>query len=1362
MANIPKLRLMLARMEKTASARWRTLQGLTALLGKDVVNEFPRIGALQLAAKQQGIKLPGEGFAKALDSLPRGPAGATISFSRSAEPAQVFRGGNVADLTRGGYSADYLHATPFKGIAQAYGQIKQPRLLGPRSNYVHPNSYDGTVYTPKSLVGVYGTTKNQRYMPDFGFEKNVAQTIGTDRLDPTRGLNYAYRSWQDSMKIKNQIRRHGLTQFYHPRQIPEAFSDFFHNTSNRYETLVKPSQLQSLLLDGQVLPATTKGRELLQTGTMPAGAQLPPEILKSAADLDKEAGIADIANRVLSTLIKSPITPSFVKNTFYPGFPAVREALRATGRVKTVVPSTGVGDIPTFAVRGDNSPAFKALRTQFKTMVPENQTPEGVFDKITTEMSGTPLQRTYSGFVAKNQATADFKHAPWGEIYTPPGAHYLPRTNAIVNFTPNNNKFMRHELTHGLQFQLPNNFNSLHTLITGTKFPIKPESGWTTVRGKVAPNSSNFLLEMNANAAMSRTPLGQIGEAISFATDPWRARAYAPKYTPTEKWVHDTLSFPRDIPRRVKAMPGQLMAWIDSKILPPNLTKGAGVFTASGNKVQGVGLRKLYHSLLDERGLTGLGVNNEDTGDVELSFDGDEARRKEVFKELAARIRAKTNHPVTFAPTTVPQTSTPVKLSNKDSERLNAIHHLAYRMSNMYDPADPLMDPNDTFKQKLADRFRLQVNKRGLTGTVPSRAAEQLLGTRPMYAGMMPARRTRSEAEALSDMPMKQQQRLFKALKSGRGFLAPVVDKLASAAVEAPMNLYSYIPNGSIEHVKKHGLLSGNELAKPENRHLLDIARPDGDADRWLKERDARLAKSPWTNSYNGPSAFFGDIDAEKIHDKHPIKKFNTTRAVIKLRELLRDYPATKMEGSELIPFSDTTYDALDEKGRNEFVNKRHHTLSLDEIKALLTRGQNPKDMWKDFKDTEGKYYASDVPHAQVVTPMGKIPSKYIKFGEADMGKDAVGFTIPDDVLTKHAGIAQLGMAAVKGLYGLGSAAVKSPIAQNIATGASNLVNSAGNLANTAIQSPMAQNIATRAGNLVNSAVQSRVGKTLITGAENLHDKTVDLANRAIQNPIVSRLYAGANKLTDAAIQSPITPNFIKNTFKPGYEAQRQALRRTSREWVQNWDEPTKGFRPMPKKPVVFGPNPSPDRVFRQYKVETTPLIPSNANGVYWPGTDQISARGRGTLEGMRTMRHELAHGLQYKLPSSLPSLQTASVNSPFAGSFLREMNANAASSRTPLGQMGRAIGYATSPERLKAYWNVYKPADKLMHGAAVGTAYGVPLAAATVAGGVGTYNGLHSLASRMQPTNLPHNPEFAQAGPPNPHTEESFPEEVA
>lgn len=202
-----------------------------------------------------------------------------------------------------------------------------------------------------------------------------------------------------------------------------------------------------------------------------------------------------------------------------------------------------------------------------------------------------------------------------------------------------------------------------------------------------------------------------------------------------------------------------------------SVSKLAGVYTASGEKVQGVGLRKMYHSLLEEQGLPGLGVNNEDTGDVELSFDGDEAKRQEVFDQLGARVQAKTGHPVTFAPVDVPQSSVPIRMSNKDAERLNAIHHLAYRMSNMYDPADSLMDSNDNFKQKLADRFRLQVSQRGLKGTVPSRAAEQLLGTRPMYQGMMPDRLTRTEEEALSGMAEAQKQRLMKALSGGRGFL---------------------------------------------------------------------------------------------------------------------------------------------------------------------------------------------------------------------------------------------------------------------------------------------------------------------------------------------------------------------------------------------------------------------------------------------------------------------------------------------------------------------------------------------------------------------------------------------------------------
>lgn len=217
--------------------------------------------------------------------------------------------------------------------------------------------------------------------------------------------------------------------------------------------------------------------------------------------------------------------------------------------------------------------------------------------------------------------------------------------------------------------------------------------------------------------------------------------------------------------------------WIDNN----SLSKLAAAYTASGEKVQGVGLRKMYHSLLEEQGLPGLAVNNEETGDVELSFDGDEAKRKEIFDQLSSRVKAKTGHPITFTPTANPQVSVPINLSNIDAEKLNAIHHLAYRMSNLYNPNDSAMDSNNSFKEKIADRFRLQVNQRGLQGTVPSRASEQLSGNRPMYDFMLPDQRTRSEEEALSDMPKDQKRRLMKALLGGRGFLDPNQTKVAEA-----------------------------------------------------------------------------------------------------------------------------------------------------------------------------------------------------------------------------------------------------------------------------------------------------------------------------------------------------------------------------------------------------------------------------------------------------------------------------------------------------------------------------------------------------------------------------------------------------
>ena len=414
------------------------------------------------------------------------------------------------------------------------------------------------------------------------------------------------------------------------------------------------------------------------------------------------------------------------------------------------------------------------------------------------------------------------------------------------------------------------------------------------------------------------------------------------------------------------------------------VSKLAGVYTASGEKVQGVGLRKMYHSLLEEQGLPGLGVNNEDTGDVELSFDGDEAKRQEVFNQLGSRVQAKTGHPVTFAPVDIPQSSVPVSLSNKDTERLNAIHHLAYRMSNMYDPADPLLDSNDNFKQKLADRFRLQVNQRGLKGTVPSRAAEQLLGTRPMYEGMMPARRTRSEEEALSDMAEEQKRRLLKALRGGRGFLAPNesgISKLASLLknagetfkysdkvgvdpepkreVPAPAPVRKIIEDlgdAAMKTNKSAGITEGEDTpstikpAEPLPANKLPSMQPDPDPAPLKNPRNRRPVDMPLYTFPSGSKQVGHIKQPDAMFTKNPSEDWESGAGYSKGQ---LESPGAS-SGSGVLRFSSH---GGGEPGRYGLSNPGNHPIYLDDKSYGMPKfmqGQNPSTVISSACNLEG------------------------------------------------------------------------------------------------------------------------------------------------------------------------------------------------------------------------------------------------------------------------------------------------------------------------------------------------------------------------------------------------------------------------
>ena len=225
------------------------------------------------------------------------------------------------------------------------------------------------------------------------------------------------------------------------------------------------------------------------------------------------------------------------------------------------------------------------------------------------------------------------------------------------------------------------------------------------------------------------------------------------------------------------------------------------------------------------------------------------------------------------------------------------------------------------------------------------------------------------------------------------GFKMHVPSAIIPKDVARPNNdirLLSYVPNTTLDSVRQHGLLSGNALAKAENRHLLELSRGE-DADAWLEERDRLMKERPWATNWEGPSLFFGEPDQSRFEDDHPLRKRPSTAVRINLSKLLKDIPDTRMHGVELSPYeelhkgiTDEAWEAMSDEEKDALIAKRHRDISADEVKALVEQARNPAEMWKHYKPGDGKY-APDVPHVQLITPGGMgIPPEYLEFEGAE------------------------------------------------------------------------------------------------------------------------------------------------------------------------------------------------------------------------------------------------------------------------------------------------------------------------------------------------------------------------------------------
>ena len=200
--------------------------------------------------------------------------------------------------------------------------------------------------------------------------------------------------------------------------------------------------------------------------------------------------------------------------------------------------------------------------------------------------------------------------------------------------------------------------------------------------------------------------------------------------------------------------------------------------------------------------------------------------------------------------------------------------------------------------------------------------------------------------------------------------------------------VYSAVPPNSKGTIEEYGLLSGVEVAK--NKEILKLARPTKKSREDLVKKVEATAASDRPYPVLGPSVLFTMPDESKITDKHFIKEWGLIPVRINLSKLMEDYPETMIWGAELLPIkdkwnklSDEAFDRKIEKEYGltweEFLEARSHELTLANVRKYSK--MQPKTLWSNYeRQSVGKYYAANVPHAFIITPMGNIPYAYVEF----------------------------------------------------------------------------------------------------------------------------------------------------------------------------------------------------------------------------------------------------------------------------------------------------------------------------------------------------------------------------------------------
>lgn len=184
-----------------------------------------------------------------------------------------------------------------------------------------------------------------------------------------------------------------------------------------------------------------------------------------------------------------------------------------------------------------------------------------------------------------------------------------------------------------------------------------------------------------------------------------------------------------------------------------------------GGQIQGVGMRKTLHDYLEEKGISGIAVNDAMTGNVEVTVEAptkeDADRAIEALKVIAnERADAKLKYTTPKRPFKMSD----VHITKEEMDRFNDRSYNGFlRSAKLREgmSAVPTRMPLKEVVDGTADRYRMVAGKDNtLRGMITARALRQLRGSEVQYEFMRRVNFVRSlrEGQALAARIAKERE----------------------------------------------------------------------------------------------------------------------------------------------------------------------------------------------------------------------------------------------------------------------------------------------------------------------------------------------------------------------------------------------------------------------------------------------------------------------------------------------------------------------------------------------------------------------------------------------------------------------------